>query len=287
MRRLLGLALSMGLILIGATTALAQQGPDIKFDFISTEQGLSTALVMCIAQDRQGFMWFGTQDGLDKYDGYDITVYKHNPDDLYSLSNNFILALYVDRSGALWVGTENGGLNRLDCETGRFTRYVNDPGDPYSLSHNYVSAIYEGRSGALLYRFDPVTEQFTHYPAGPDNPYSLAHNSVWAIFEDSLDELWVGTFGGGLHRFERDSERFTRYQNNPQDPSGLADNNLTIIYEDSAGVLWVGVTSGPEAFAPYPGVAKHGHLHYFRWSSLLAILTKISVLLAQPSGGDL
>jgi two-component system sensor histidine kinase ChiS len=147
-RSLIALALGVCLASICATTVQAQQGPDIKFDFISMEQGLSSALVMGIAQDPQGFMWFGTQDGLDKYNGYDFTVYRHNPDDPFSLSNNYIPTLYVDASGVLWIGTW-GGLNRFDAATERFSVYRHNPDDVTSLGDDKVQVILEDTSGVL------------------------------------------------------------------------------------------------------------------------------------------
>ena len=83
----------------------AQSGRNIRFERISPEDGLSEAAVHCIIQDRQGFMWFGTQDGLNKFDGYSFSVYRNDPDNPQSLSDNFILSLLPDGSGVLWVGT--------------------------------------------------------------------------------------------------------------------------------------------------------------------------------------
>ena len=86
---------------------------ELKFCHITTEQGLSVGAVNCVLQDSRGFMWFGTQDGLNKYDGYTITVFKHNPLDSNSLSTNFINTLYEDKNGILWIGC-SGGLYRFD-----------------------------------------------------------------------------------------------------------------------------------------------------------------------------
>ena len=100
-------------------------------------------------QDRAGFMWFGTNNGLNRYDGYNIVAYRNDPANPHSLSGNFVEDLYEDRSGTLWVGTRSG-LNAFDRRTERFTRYRHDPADPHSLSDNTVIAIYEDRVGGLL-----------------------------------------------------------------------------------------------------------------------------------------
>jgi len=250
-RRIIGLALAAWLALTCVSPTLAQQGPDIKFDFISMEQGLSSALVMGIAQDPQGFMWFGTQDGLNRYDGYTFKVYKNNPDDPYSLSNNYILALYVDRTGVLWVATW-GGLNRFDATTERFSAYRHNPNDATSLSDDSVQVILEDSSGALwvgtenggLNRLDRETGRFTRYQANPDDPYSLSYNYVSAIYEDRSGTLWVGTYGGGLDKLDRETGRFTHYRYAQDDPYSLSDNTVTAIYEDSTGAMWVGTENG-------------------------------------------
>ena len=95
----------------------------IWFEQISLEQGLSQSVVLSILQDSRGFMWFATQDGLNRYDGHEFVVYKHDSENPNSLSDNFVNALYEDPSGALWIGTNGGGLDRLDPGTGQFTHH--------------------------------------------------------------------------------------------------------------------------------------------------------------------
>src|ERR1700741_3115674 len=89
------------------------QPATLRFDHLGTEQGLSQSNVTCILQDSRGFMWFGTQDGLNKYDGYKITVYKKNAQSRQSLSHNFIQDIAEDRDGNLWIATWGGGLNKF------------------------------------------------------------------------------------------------------------------------------------------------------------------------------
>ena len=201
-------------------------------------------------------MWFGTEDGLNKHDGYGFTVYKRAPENPNSLSNNIIRSIYQDQSGILWVGTD-GGLNEFDRENEQFIRYQNDPHDPHSLSDNYVTSIYEDQAGVLwigtggggLDRFDRETEQFGHYQNDPHDPHSLSDNSVTSIYENRAGVLWIGTGGGGLDRFDREMEhfihyRFSLYQNVPHDPNSLSHHTVSSIREDEAGVLWVGTRGG-------------------------------------------
>ncbi|MFN2149136.1 MAG: two-component regulator propeller domain-containing protein, partial [Anaerolineales bacterium] len=120
---------------------------DAKFNRLSLDNGLSQSTVTCILQDDYGFIWLGTLDGLNKYDGHQFIVYRHDPDRQDSLSGNTINAIIKDRQGQLWIGTNNGGINRLILSTGRFVRYQHDPNNPASLSHNSIRPIYEDRAG--------------------------------------------------------------------------------------------------------------------------------------------
>ncbi|MDY7077527.1 MAG: two-component regulator propeller domain-containing protein [Chloroflexota bacterium] len=221
------------------------QSDDIKFERISVEQGLSQSTVNCIIQDSQGFLWFGTRDGLNKYDGYGFTVYRHNPDNPDSLSHNVIRSIHEDQSGILWIGTDGGGLDKFDRKTERFIHYRNDPKDFHSLSYDTVTSIYQDREGVLwvgtwvgLDRFDAESEQFTRY-----RPRRKSKNTVNIIYEDRAGMLWVGT-SGGLAGFNRDKEKFTHYQNISYDPRSLSNNVVRSIYQDQEGVLWIGTEGG-------------------------------------------
>ena len=113
------------------------QPPQLKFSHLDRDAGLSQSNVICILQDRRGFMWFGTRDGLNKYDGYQFTVYKNNTEDTNSLSNNFITGIIEDSKAALWITTWGGGLNRFDREKNRFTHYRHDKKNVNTISDDF------------------------------------------------------------------------------------------------------------------------------------------------------
>ena len=223
----------------------------IRFDRISIEAGLSQSVITTIYQDNQGFMWFGTQDGLNRYDGYEFKVFKQDPENPYSLSSDFILSIFEDKSGTLWIGTNGGGLNMFNRETEQFTPYLNDPSDPDSLSSNFVSEIFEDHEGTLwigtigggLDQMDRERGRFIHYQNDPEDPKSLGANNVTSIYEDSEGTLWIGTNPGGLNRFDREKNLFTVYLNDPDDPQSISSNNVTSIMEDRAGMLWIGTNN--------------------------------------------
>ncbi len=118
----------------------AAQAPQLSFSHILNEQGLSNSTIEAIYQDKEGFIWFGTRDGLNRYDGQEITSFKNDPADSTSLSDSYIRAIYEDRENNLWVATING-LNRLDRERNGFSRYKHQPADPASLSANLVTSM--------------------------------------------------------------------------------------------------------------------------------------------------
>lgn len=211
-------------------------GPrDATFRFERLD-GLSHNTVTALLQDSAGFLWIGTSDGLNRYDGYDFTVHRHIPGDPTALSNNTIKALLEDRAGHLWVGTDEG-LHRLDRRTGRFIRYHLQTGQPASrpqaifhLLEDHTGRLWVGSSDGL-YRYERGSDRFSGYRHAADNPNSLADNSIWSLYEDQEGILWVGS-SGGLHRYARHTDQFVRF---PVPPSWV---HVTIHYRSEAG-LWI------------------------------------------------
>ncbi|RLC11088.1 MAG: hypothetical protein DRI57_19415 [Deltaproteobacteria bacterium] len=136
------------LLVIVLTISASATADDIRFGRITIEQGLSQNSVSCILQDTRGFMWFGTMEGLNKYDGYSFTHYLHTPENPTGISDSQINAICEDRSEVLWIGT-SGGLNRLNRKSERFVHYRYDSQNAQSLSHDNVRTISEDKSGIL------------------------------------------------------------------------------------------------------------------------------------------
>ena len=226
----------------------------VKFQRISIEKGLSQSTVNCILQDQKGFLWFGTEDGLNKHDGYGFKIYRPLPQNPNSLSNNSIWALYEDRERNIWIGTYNG-LNKFDTKTERFTRYLHDPKDPASLNHPHVRAVLEDRGGALwigtdnggVGRLDRSTGTFVRFQNDPRDPQSLSDNRVQALFEDKSGGMWVGT-QNGLNRLDPKSGKCVRFHSQPRNPRSLSSNVVNVLFEDKEGVFWVGTADGLNRF---------------------------------------
>ncbi|MFT4924390.1 MAG: signal transduction histidine kinase/ligand-binding sensor domain-containing protein [Phenylobacterium sp.] len=264
------------LILLCTFTALAG-GPVIHFDRLSIKDGLSQNTVKSILQDRQGFLWFATEDGLNRYDGYSFKVFRHDPQDPYSISHNFTKTLYEDSKGTLWVGTFGGGLNRFDAEKQRFTRFQHDPSNAHSLSNDNINAIAEdnqghlwiGTTGGGLNHYDPSSNQFSHYKHQKTDPDSLSHNQVISVFQDSHDNIWVGTTAG-LDRYNRKQQSFSHFIHDPTKPfslsNSLSHNRVKAIAQDTSGTLWVGTEDGlnrfdakKQHFIPFKLLDSDGH----------------------------
>ncbi len=230
----------------------AAQKDNIRFEHLGVKQGLSQASVFSILQDRQGFLWFGTQDGLNKYDGYKFIVYRNDPDDKTSLSNNFVSRILEDSGGILWITTIGGGLNKFHKKTETFTRYQYREHNPHGISHDNASWIIEDSGGAFwvgtygggLNKFDKKTETFTRYRYRANDPHGISHDHIYAIIEDSAGTLWIGTENGGLNKFDKKTGRFSSYQYRADNPHGISHNHISSIIEDSTGALWIGTNGG-------------------------------------------
>jgi len=235
----------------GSLCPILAQQPNLKFKNITIEDGLSHSKVNNIYQDRQGFLWFGTNEGLNKYDGQNFTTFQPDPDDPYSLSANLIRCILEDRQGNLWIGTEAGGLNRFDRRTRKFTNFTRDSTAVIILSGNNVNSIIEDREGILwlgtnrgLDRLELAQQQVTNfrpYPASGANP---AMNEIIVLYADRFGILWLGTFRGGLCAFDPATRQFTCFRHNPKNPESIGDDEVHAITEDSQGDLWIGTNGG-------------------------------------------
>lgn len=248
-------------LFFGVINSVSSQ--EFKFSHITSEQGLSMGVVNCVLQDSRGFMWFGTQDGLNKFDGYNITVFKNNQLDSNSLSNNFINALYETRNGELIVGTNGGGFDSYNLSTGKFTHHIGVTGNLNSLSNNNVKSILEDKQGLLwigtddgLNSFDQKTKQFTHYVNDAKDANTISNNNAWSLHEGSDGKLWIGTYGGGLNSYDKHTGKFQHYNQFNEKGEVLYENINLIrtIYEDKEGMLWIGTFGeGMQIFDPQSG----------------------------------
>ncbi len=232
---------------------LQAQQERLKFHRISLEQELSHGTVYSILQDRRGFLWIATEGGLNRYDGYSITTFLHDPLDSNSIANSNVSSILEDRYGFLWLATWGGGLDRYDPATGKFHHYQHRPQNPASISDDRVQTLFEDSKGNIwigtysggLNRFNIERETFTVFRHDPSDPASISHNRVWAIAEDSTKNLWFGT-GDGLCKLVSSAAevKFITFKNNPKNPNSLSHNFVRSLMVDHQGRMWVGTQNG-------------------------------------------
>ncbi len=224
----------------------------LEFDHIGTDAGLSQSNVICILQDSNGFMWFGTRDGLNRYDGYKFDVYRNDPEDKSTISNNHIVDMIESRNGDLWIATWGGGLNHYNLEKGTFDSYKHDARNSKSIAGNFITALQEDENGNLwigtesagLDMLDKKTGAFLHYKANINNKGSLSDNFIRDVYKDKEKNLWIGTTHGGLNLFDPVTKSFTRYEHEDAVPTSLAFNDVYRIFEDNQHRLWIGTNGG-------------------------------------------
>ena len=241
-------------------------GGQVKFENLSIADGLSQVTIYSILQDHRGFMWFGTRDGLNKYDGYHFTVYRHQPYDTTSLTHNKINALFEDHKGIMWIGTDDG-LNIYNRELDCFQISLNDSLNLSKICHNIINAIYEDRSGNLwigtengLCKINRDRSKAVFYKSIKNDPETLSDNHISAIFEDNQGALWIGT-DDGLNYKVTGTEKFLRFQHNLYNPNTICDNRINDLHEDELGNLWIATGNGLSRYD-----RKKNQFHTFKYS---------------------
>lgn len=224
--------------------AFAQR--DIHFTSLTTKEGLSSNSVNAILKDHYGLMWFATDDGLDKFDGTNFTVYRNKQGDTTTLQANEILALHEDRGGNLWVGTSGGSLSLYDR---RHDCFINFPSgnQPNAINNNVIRSIcsdYRGRiwianfSGVNI--LDPAIHQISRLKGSANELFS---QTCTCILEDMQHRIWIGT-AAGLFVYDPSTRLTKHFLHDVKDPASLGGNNITAITEDSKGAIWIGTEAG-------------------------------------------
>jgi ligand-binding sensor domain-containing protein len=225
---------------------------NIRFNHLTVEDGLSQSAVTCILQDKKGFIWFGTQDGLNRYDGYNFKSFKNDSHDSTTLTENFIYTIYEDKSANLFIETQNGNFHLYNPVNETFSLIKKESIDLTNCRFNSNGAFFiepngvkwtGGQSkniGLIRENEKGEVKEFKH---NPRDPYSLSSDNVYSIYKDAKGNLWVGT-SDGLNRFEEQTGKFYRFKNDSEDPNSIADNWVWSIFEDTKGNLWIGTVRG-------------------------------------------
>lgn len=235
--------------------AASQSSPN--FTALTTKNGLSSNMVSAILKDRNGLMWFGTSDGLDKFDGTNFTVYYHNTKNATSIPSNDILSMCEDRSGRIWIGTGSGGIVYYDRQHDSFIRYnVKDKLWPNS-DRAYIRSMCEDHKGNLwigtneggirilnLHDLKVSKVLFNYIKAGQPNSFAIL-----TMFEDSRHRMWIGT-NYGLYLYNWNSGKFTFFYHSDKDSTSLSSSIIKSLTEDTHGNLWIGTMGGLNLLKP-------------------------------------
>ena len=217
----------------------------LKFRHVTVKDGLSNNSVLSILQDRKGFMWFGTANGLNRYDGYSFKVYQHIDSDSTSLSDNRIRAMAEDNLGRIWIGTSNG-LNCFDPATETFKHYLYSENDSSTISDNRISALLFSRNNILwigsengLNKFDPQTSVNIRLTRQLKTRSNALANIINSIAEDANGSIWIGMWWGGLKKIDPGTLAITSFFSDQADPNSLSNDNVLSIFCAKDNSLWL------------------------------------------------
>lgn len=246
--------------------ALLLQAQPYLVKQLGIEQGLSNNYVVSIAQDKQGFLWFATEEGLNKFDGTRFVSYYKNGHN--SITGNELNDIYADPTRPiLWIATQRAGLNAYDYSTNTFSAYQNNPQDPHSLITNDVTNISpaarptEGLWLSTYHRgvdyFDFHTRKFTHY--NKKTVPQLTNEQAWTVIDDNDGHLYIGHVSNGMSILSLKDKTVRHFAHDPDNPHSLPGNEVRCILKDSIGNIWVGTNHGLALFD-----ATTGHFINFR-----------------------
>lgn len=281
-------------------------GQDVKFRQLDINDGLSQNAVFAILQDSAGFMWFGTKDGLNRYDGYNFVIHQHNPFDSTTISANQINTMLEDKRRNIWVGTLNGGLCYYQKEKDIFIRvrlnpeHMNGNNEPeiISLSQDSLGNIWAGSNGTGLFRisFNPDNDSITaikQFKNDQGTKNSISSNTIASLFVDTRGVLWVGTLNG-LNRYNASNQTFTFFEvntKNPAAPQSYDQKMVRSIYESADNTFWLGTLSGLVSFnretGDYNSFPHHYEIFRYGWGVINQIAEDNSGFLWLATPGEL
>jgi signal transduction histidine kinase/ligand-binding sensor domain-containing protein len=242
-------------LLMLSSQVLIGQLSNIQFENIKADDGLSTAHVNQVIQDKYDFLWIGTTSGLNRFDGVDFKVFKQNkaasPN---TINGSSVRCLLEDSKGYIWVGTLSRGLSRYDYETGKFTHFSHEINDEESLSSDEVLCLFEDSRGRLwvgteygLNLFDYETETFTSFLSGEEGVDNIYGDAVLTVAEDNRGWIWIGTWRGGLNlAIPTENPKIFQFRHflRSDSPTALKSNHVWKLFLDKENRFWLGMYDG-------------------------------------------
>jgi signal transduction histidine kinase/ligand-binding sensor domain-containing protein/CheY-like chemotaxis protein len=242
------------------------------FQTVGSEESIPLGIITALAQDKQGFIWIGTQKGVVRYDGYHFRQFKFDNSNPESIGGDFISALWAAPDGTLWIGTRHDGLSVFDPMTEKFKRFQVEKNNQQSISDSYVTSILGDKEGFIwvgtkngLDKLEPQSGRFTHFKHKPNDPESLISNQVEALLFDNEDNLWVGT-GNGLSLRVKGSQVFNQVHSIKQKTSTLHGVSITRLFLSQDRKIWIGTEGSGAAM-----IDTGGNLHWIDNLNNLAV----------------
>ena len=246
------------LLLFVCTTSTAQTLRPMQFTRLTVEDGLSQGAVMAIQQDQQGFLWLATEDGLDRYDGYEVRHYVHDRTQPHSIPVDYVDGLALDPSGRLWIGTAGGGVVGRDPKTGAFESLTSSGGDSSVAANEQIRVCYLDREHRLwvgtrdrgLVMVDQTRSVSRRIQSLAQDPTTIGNDSIFAVTQDATGQIWVGT-QAGLDRLDPVTGRVVREPLRDWLHVGAnVDLQVTTLLADHRGRIWVGTNAGLLGISP-------------------------------------
>ncbi|MGZ3866663.1 MAG: ligand-binding sensor domain-containing protein [Bacteroidia bacterium] len=241
-------------LLLYLTIALHALGQNdtLFFRHFTADHGLSQHNISSIIQDSLGFMWYGTHDGFNKFDGYKFIAYKHDPKNKNSLVSDDISCLAVEKSGMIWIGTRMKGINKYNPYTGIFTVFQNERNNPNTISSNVISSLFVDTIHQLLWigtdkglsALEFKTEKIVSFRHELGQKNGLSDNKITSVKMDKRGILWIGTENGGLNSFDYSGKIFTQYKYKEGDAKTISSNNIRDVFADRKNTVWVATANG-------------------------------------------
>jgi signal transduction histidine kinase/ligand-binding sensor domain-containing protein len=236
----------------------AQTDYPIRFQHITSDNGLSQGHILCMLQDKEGYIWIGTYYGLNRFNGYSIDVFTENSKDTKALISKVVYSLFEDKDGYIWVGTV-GGLDRFNKKTEIFehipsdTSFNNDTENSRKgLSDWYIHVIKQDKNGNIwvgtdkggLNRIDYKTRKVSYSRIGFGSPDKLCSNTINDLLVDRKNRLWIATEGGGLSCMDLSNYSMKTYRHVPDNENSISSDKISCLYEDRTGKIWLGNFDG-------------------------------------------
>lgn len=234
-----------------------QVSANIRFTGYDIEDGLSQNTVNTIIQDKYGFMWFGSQDGLNRFDGFEFEIFIANANDKNALSNDYINQLFIDQQGTLWIATRGGGLNRFNYDTETFESFLYDKAGKNETYHSIKQIIQANPTelwlathGAGIQVFNLQSQTFSPLPLTQTDQLFFSKKAVTCLMLDKKNNLWLGSEVDGLFKYTIDTKTIEVFSHNEQISSSLSDNQITDIFQDKSDAIWIATLNGLNRYQP-------------------------------------